>query len=75
MRIFLKISLIIVVFLIGGLFITLIGEATGNTKGGGLFGIVIMFGLIAAAGAIWKYKPKDKDNDFTANKEKKRKDL
>lgn len=56
-----KIVTIIVVFLIGGLFITLIGEATGHTKGGGPIGIIMLLGIIAAIRAIWKYNPEDEN--------------
>lgn len=59
MRTVTKLLVSIGIFLIGGLFITLIGEATGRTKGGGPIGIVIMFGIIAAIRAVWKYKPED----------------
>ncbi len=66
----LKVVMIIGVFLIGGFFIALIGEATGHTKGGGPMGIVIMFGVIAAIRAIWKYKPEANNNrDITSDKE------
>ena len=61
-----KIILIIVVFLIGAVVITVIGQATGHTKGGGPIGIVIMFGLIAAMRAIWKYKPESQQQKSTA---------
>lgn len=56
MQIILKIVLSVVVFLFGGLLITIFGEITGHTKGGGPLGIVIMLGIIAAIRAIWKYK-------------------
>lgn len=69
MKTFSKIIMIVGVFLIGGLFITLIGEATGRTKGGGPIGIVIMFGMIAAARAIWKYNPINNNKDVTTDKE------
>lgn len=63
-----KIILIIVVFLIGAVLITVIGQATGHTKGGGPIGIVIMFGIIAAIRAIWKYKPEsEQKKDTTAD--------
>ena len=63
-----KIILIIVVFFIGALLITVIGQATGHTKGGGPIGIIIMFGIIAAIRAIWKYKPEsEQKNDTTAD--------
>ena len=64
-----KVIMIVGVFLIGGLFITLIGEATGHSKGGGPIGIVIMFGIIAAVRAIWKYKPENDNQDITSDKE------
>lgn len=63
-----KIILIVVVFLIGAVLITVIGQATGHTKGGGPIGIVIMFGIIAAIRAIWKYKPEsEQKKDTTAD--------
>lgn len=64
-----KIILIIGFFLIGGLIITIVGEATGRTKGGGPIGIVIMFGIIAAVKAIWKYKPENTKKDINSDKE------
>lgn len=63
-----KIILIIVVFFIGAILISVIGQATGHTKGGGPIGIIIMFGIIAAIRAIWKYKPEsDNKKDTTAD--------
>lgn len=63
-----KIILIVVVFLIGAILISVIGQSTGHTKGGGPIGIVIMFGVIAAIRAIWKYKPEsEQKKDITAD--------
>jgi len=56
MQIILKIVLTIVVFLFGGLLVTIMGQITGHSKGGGPLGIVIMIGIIAAIRAVWKYK-------------------
>lgn len=68
MRTATKIILIIVVFLIGGLVITLIGQSTGRSKGGGPIGIVVMFGIFAACAAIWKYKPEsEQKKDISAD--------
>lgn len=63
MRTVTKLLVSISIFLIGGLFITLIGEGTGRTKGGGPVGIIIMFGIIAAIRAVWKYKPESENNN------------
>jgi len=61
MRTGLKIILTIVAVLIGGMFIALIGEATGRTKGGGPIGLILAFALLAGIRAIWKYNPDKKD--------------
>lgn len=57
-----KIILIIVVFLVGSIFLMGLGEATGTKRGGGL-GIALMFGIFAAIGAIWKWKPESERNN------------
>jgi len=65
-----KVILIIVVFIVGAMLITILGQATGHTKGGGPIGIVITVGIFAAARAIWRYNPEsEQTKDTTADKQ------
>lgn len=56
-----KIITIIGVVFIGGILIAFLKESTGNSRGGGPFGIIIAFGIIAAIRAIWKYNPESEN--------------
>ena len=61
MRTGLKVLIIFVAMLIGGFIIAISKEVTGRggSPGGGPFGIIIAFAILAGARAIWKYKPDD----------------
>ena len=63
-----KVVLIVGIFMVFGL-ITVALKGGDNRPGvGGPIGIVLMFGMIAAVRAIWKYKPeKDSKKDTTAD--------
>ena len=65
----LKIILIIVAFIIGGLILMLIKAGSGrgvNSPGvGGPVGLIITFALLAGIRAIWKYKPDADDKKPT----------
>lgn len=63
-----KIILIIAVWFIGGLIITVIGEASGNPNAGKPFALIIAIGLIAASRAIWKYQPEKKEESKEIDK-------
>lgn len=69
MRFLLKLILSIVVFIVGGGIATVIGQATGHTKGPGPIGFILFIGVFAAIRAIWKYKPDNVPNT-TADNEK-----
>lgn len=57
MRTLTKIVLIVIIFLLFGL-ITVVLKGGENRPGvGGPVGIILMFGVIAAIRAIWKYNP------------------
>lgn len=51
-----KIVLIIGLFLILGFFQVLLKGGNGSGSGGPI-GIILLVGVFAAVGAIWKYKP------------------
>ena len=59
MRTGLKVVLIIAAFLISVILMTIMKEATGGSSGsgGGIFGIIIVFALLAGIRAIWRYNP------------------
>ena len=60
MRTGLKVILIVVVFITGSIVGLLIDEATtGGKKGMGAISLIIMFAIIAACRAIWKYNPEE----------------
>lgn len=64
-----KILMIIVFFIVGMFFITLIkvGQGRGNAPGlGGPLGIIIMFAMLAGIRAIWKYRPESKNDESGA---------
>ena len=69
MRTLMKIVLTIIVFVVGGGIATLVGQATGHTKGPGPIGFILFIGVFAAIRAIWKYKP-DTTQNMTADNEK-----
>lgn len=67
MRTLIKIILIVVVFIVGGGIATVIGQATGHTKGPGPIGFILFIGVFAAIRAIWKYKPSNTQNTTSDN--------
>lgn len=74
MRTGLKIILIFVAIMVGGLLIALIKEGTGrgsNSPGvGGPIGIIVAFALIAGIRAIWKYSPDKKEENSSNDNDK-----
>ena len=66
MRNLTKIVLIVVIFMVFGV-ITVALKGGENRPGvGGPVGIILMFGVIAAIRAIWKYHPEKDQNKTTA---------
>jgi hypothetical protein len=68
MRTLTKIVLIVVIFMVFGL-ITVALKGGQNRPGvGGPIGLILMFGVLAAIRAIWKYNPeKDQNKTTTAD--------
>jgi hypothetical protein len=65
MRTFTKIVLIVVIFMVFGL-ITVALKGGENRPGvGGPVGIILMFGVLAAIRAIWKYNPEKEQSKGT----------
>jgi hypothetical protein len=64
MRTGLKVILIFIAIIIGGAIIAISKEASGRggSSGGGPFGIIITFALLAGVRAIWKYNPDSTSN-------------
>lgn len=66
MRTLTKIVLIVVIFMVFGL-ITVALKGGENRPGvGGPVGLILMFGVIAAIRAIWKYNPEKEQNKNTS---------
>jgi hypothetical protein len=74
MRTILKIILIFIALMIGGLLIALVKEGTGrgiNSPGvGGPIGIIVSLALMAGIRAIWKYKPNNNDDNSSKSNDK-----
>jgi preprotein translocase subunit SecY len=67
MRTLMKIVLIFIAFIItAGIIVMLKGDSKSGI--GGPVGIIILFGFMAGARAIWKYNPnKDEQNQTNSN--------
>ena len=67
MRTGLKVLLIFVVFVIGGMIIAVSKSLTGHSSNsvGGPIGLILAVALLAAARAIWKYNPESKSSGGT----------
>ena len=63
-----KIILIIIIWFIVGMFITLIGEASGSQNSIKPFAGIAALGLFAASRAIWKYQPEKKEESKDIDK-------
>ncbi|KGE86292.1 hypothetical protein [Phaeodactylibacter xiamenensis] len=64
MRIVIKIVLMIAVFMIGIVIMAALKESTGRQSGsGGPLGLVLIFGMIAAFRAIWRYGKEDESKE------------
>ncbi len=74
MRTVLKIILIFVALMVGGLLIALIKEGSGrgsNSPGvGGPIGIIVTLAMMAGIRAIWKYSPEKKDDNSISDNDK-----
>jgi uncharacterized membrane protein YqjE len=69
MRTGIKIILIIVAFLIGGMLISICKATMENTQGGVPIVVIIVFAMIAGIRAIWKYKPVENSNNSEIQKQ------